>query len=230
MANKINTPQNTLFNQANEIKYAIDQALININTILLCEIEVINTDGSCDIRSLVNVIDNSGSPIKPSLIFNIPKLEIRGGIAGVIVEPIIGDKVIVGFCQRDISAIKSHLTRQNPASYRRLSLMDGIILGVISNTPPSVYVQITKDGIAINANDQPITVQTTGDATVTAMNSTIEATTVATIKAPNIVLDGIVNTTANMIVASTLSINNVDFATHVHGNVTNGVNNTGVAQ
>ncbi len=227
MSNKINTPQNVLFNKANEVHYAIDQALMSIHTTLICDIEVVNADNSCDVRSIINLIDNSGNPITPSIIFNIPKLEIRGGIAGIIVEPVKGDKVILSFCQRDISAIKSHLTRQNPASYRKFSLMDGIILGVISNTPPSIYVKITSTGITIDGANCPVSVVTTGDASVKANNSTIEATTIATIKAPIIKLDGAVQALSTMAVTTSLSIANKDFTTHVHSGVTSGANNTG---
>lgn len=216
MTQKINTPQNTLFNKANEQQYAIDQALMNINTILLCEIIVVNSNNSFDVKSLVNYLDNSKSPITPPLVFNLPKLEIRGGIAGVIVEPIVGDKIIVGFCQRDISAIKKHLTRQNPASLRKFSLMDGIILGIISNTPPSIYVKITSDGVTIDAVNKPIIVQTTGDTLIKANNAKVEATVLTTIKAPLIKLEGVVETTSSMTIATTLSVNGKDFATHKH--------------
>lgn len=217
---QINTPQNTLFNKANEQQYIIDQSLMNLNTILLCEIELVNNNNSFDVRSLINYLDNSKKPITPPLLFNLPKLEIRGGIAGVIVEPIVGDKVIVGFAQRDISAIKKHLSRQNPASLRKFSAMDGIILGIISNTPPSIYVKITSDGVTIDAVNKPITVQTTGDTLIKASNAKIEATTLATIKAPIIKLEGIVEVTSSMTIATTLSVNGKDFATHNHSNGT----------
>lgn len=210
MSNKINTPQNTLFNKANEIQYAIDQSMMNINTILICDIEIVNADKSCDVRSVINLIDNSGNPITPNIIFNIPKIEIRGGIAGIIVEPIVGDKVVVSFCQRDISSIKKHLTRQNPASYRKFSLMDGIILGVISNTPPSIYVKITSTGVKIDARDQPIELITTGDVTTNCTNAKVVATTMTTVTSPTIKLDG------DVTVTGLLTIAGIPFATHVH--------------
>lgn len=218
MTNKINTPQNALLHEIDKTKYAIDQSMMNINTILYCEIELVNGDGSCDVRSLVNYLDNDSKPITPPLQFNLPKLEIRGGNAGVIVEPIKGDVVIIGFCQRDISAIKKTLKRQNPASLRRFSVMDGTILGIISNTPPSIYVKITKDGIILEATNKPITVNTTGDTTINSNNANINATTMATITAPVIKLDGAVQAT------TTLSVAGKDFATHTHssGSYANG--------
>ena len=49
--------QNLLFNEANQWEYVINNKLKQINTILLCEIEVINADGSFEPRDLKPMID-----------------------------------------------------------------------------------------------------------------------------------------------------------------------------
>ena len=228
-----NLNQEVTLNDANRLKYGIDQSLLQINTILICQIEVINSDGSCDVRSIINYIDNAHNPVTPPLQFNLPKLEIRGGIAGIIVEPIVGDTVIVGYCQRDITTIKKTLTRQNPASLRKFSLSDGIILGIVAKTPPSIYVKITKNGMEINTNDQPINITTTANANINAKDITITAENSATIKAPKITLDGKIDATSTLNVANSITtaqatIDNKDFATHIHSNGNQGSPTGGV--
>jgi hypothetical protein len=142
----------------NQVRYAIKQQLMDVNTILICNIDKVNDDGSCDVSSLINMIDNLGNPIEPPLQFNLPIMQIRGGIAGIEIPPVKDDKVVVGFAQRNISTIKKQLTRQNPANLRQFDVQDGIVLGVLSNTPPTIKIKFSKDGIDIISADKDINI------------------------------------------------------------------------
>lgn len=238
--------QNLLFNQANQWDYVIDNKLKQLNTILLCEIEAINSNGTYDVKSLTYLIKHDGVPQEPPIQFNIPKLEIRGGIAGIIVEPVVGDIVVVGYAQRDITAVKKEKKRSNPSSARLFNHNDGIILGVIGRQAPSIFVKITKDGIDITGSDKPINIITNGDTTVKGNNVKVEANTLATIKAPTIKLDGAVEATSTITAATSvtgggtsissngiatsggdLNINGSPFKGHTHSGVQSGGNNTG---
>lgn len=238
--------QNLLFNEANQWEYVINNKLKQINTILLCEIEIINVDGSFDVKSLTYQIGHDGVPHEPPIQFNIPKLEIRGGIAGIVVEPIVGDIVVVGYVQRDITAVKKEKKRSNPSSARLFNHNDGIILGIIGRQPPSIFVKITKDGVDITGANKPINIITTGDTTVKGNNVKVEAEILAMIKAPNIKLDGAVEGTSTITAATSvtggnttisgsnistssgdLNINGSPFKAHTHSGVQSGGSNTG---
>lgn len=152
---------------ANTLQYVFDQILFDINTMLPCEIINVNGD-RYDVQSLINNLDSVGNPITPPILYNLPAMVEMGGYAGFITEYKKGDKVAVGFCQRDLSVVQKDWSRQNPPSYRKHSLSDGIIIKRVSNTPPTIYIKVTDSGITIEGNNTPINVHTTGNASITA--------------------------------------------------------------
>lgn len=157
---------------ANVIDFAINRRLMDVNTMLLCEVLAVNGT-KLRVKSLLNYLDTKGNPIDPPIIYDVPTMMIVGGNAGVIIEYQIGDNVVVGFCQRDISGVKSTQNRQNPSTYRKFSLSDGIVLGKFSNILPTVYVKVTNNGVEIKGPD--IKIISDGTATVQAQTANIEA-------------------------------------------------------
>lgn len=144
-------------NKENTDNYIINQKGLQINTLLPCKINVINDDGTYDVTPMLNNLYANGKPIDPPTLAHIPAAIEMGGNAGIIIEYEIGDVVLVGFCQRDISIAKKNWEQSNPGSLRRFSLSDGIIIKRLSNTPPTVFIKITKDGIELTAPGKPIT-------------------------------------------------------------------------
>lgn len=162
--------QSVGYSSANTLQYAINQALMNVNTILPCKILAI-TGSTYTVQPLNNIISADGTPIAPPVLSNIPACITMGGNAGIIIEYVINDTVLVGFCQRDITTIKQSWLLSNPASFRKFSLSDGVIISKLSNSLPTIYVKVTASGVEINAPSLPVTVNS--------QSATINAETVA---------------------------------------------------
>jgi hypothetical protein len=143
------------FSSNNALSYALDQFLLGINTSLPCEIISIK-DNRYTIRPLINIINAKALAENPPLIHNVPYSSNRGGNAGFIIEPKVGDAVLVVFSQRDITTLKKQWKRTNPTTYRKMSLADAIIVKNLSNTEPDVFVKVTDDGIVITAPEKPV--------------------------------------------------------------------------
>lgn len=149
--------QDVGYSPTNTYNYIFDQKMLNINTMLPCKIIAI-TGSTFTIQPLNNIIRANGSPIAQPLIYNIPASITMGGTAGIIIEYIVGDVVLVGFCQRDITTIKQSWLMSNPSTFRKFNLADGIIINKLSNVAPNIYIKITADGIVLNAPSLPVTV------------------------------------------------------------------------
>lgn len=148
--------QNNLNSKTNQLEYAINSILLNVNTVLPCKILSIENNRA-SVQSIINMLDAQGNPLAYPIIHDVPIIQIVGGNAGIIIEYVVNDIVAVGFSQRDISTIKSTWATGNPGSYRKFSLADAIIIGKLSNELPTVHVKITAAGIEILAPDLPIT-------------------------------------------------------------------------
>lgn len=175
-----NMPQSALFNQANTINYAINQRMLAVNTIQPCKITAVNSDGTYDLILLVNYLDAKNKPLPTPELYNIPPMKIGSYNYGIIIPYKEGDTVLVGFCQRDITNVKKNWTKQNPASLRRFNLQDGIILGLLTNTPQKIFIQIDDTGITMTAPNLPININCQ-DANITSSTTTVTSDTTTVI-------------------------------------------------
>lgn len=154
MNNQSNLTFAKLANEPNGIQAAIQQVLINsVNTLMPAKIIEVNTDGTYDLELLCRYLDTNGSPIPTPNLVNIPRAWFCGSSAGLIIELIKGDSVLIGICQRDITSVKKNWTVSNPQSFRTFSLNDAIIIAVLTNTEPTTYVKITPDNIELKATN-----------------------------------------------------------------------------
>lgn len=131
----------------NEMENAIQQVLLSqVNTILPGIVEVVNDDGTYDVQPTLNYLLRNQPPVKPALMINLPQAKIIFGNAEIKGRYKVGDAVLVGICQRDITVLKKNWkTQTNPNSLRRFALPDGIILNGLSNSEPTTVIEI-KDG------------------------------------------------------------------------------------
>jgi len=231
---------------ANTINFCIIQKLLDVNTLTLARVISYNmSNRTCTVQQLINGLDAFSNPIPPPLQYEVPIMDIVGNGAGVEIEYAENDTVLVGFCQRDLTNIKTIWENQpdailnkpvNPNSLRLFNLADGIVIGRVSNKPPTIKVKITRDGIDIVAGDKPINITTTGDVTthckdakITAtgdviaqcVNAQITASSKTTITSPTIELNG------NVIISGTATIGGQEFLTHRHAGGTLPDGNTG---
>lgn len=177
----------------NQLDYAIQSRIYDLNTMLPCEILAIYSDDNgnnlYDVKSLLNprdakgrpAVDENGIPISPPTIPRVTASIIAGGVSAIIIPYAVGDKVWVSFCQRDITnAIGAKFQTTTPASARYLSLCDGVIKCHIDNKDPDSYTTFIKfdlDGTLsiVTASDKPINVESGGDININATNATVMA-------------------------------------------------------
>lgn len=141
----------------NQLDYYIRLRLATMNTIKVCQVENVNADDdgnvlSVDVRNMVLEVDGSGEPINAIIWKEIPILQIQGGQAGLLIRYKKGDIVLVGFCDRDIQAVKRSRKAAAPTTPLTTPLSGGICLGAVLFTAPTVYVKITDEGIEFEGN------------------------------------------------------------------------------
>lgn len=140
----------------NQLDYAIQSRIYDLNTMLPCEILAVYTSGGTnvyDVQSLLNprdakgqpAVDENNVPIPRPIMTNVTAGIMAGGIAAIIMPYAIGDKVWVSFCQRDITnSISAKFQPTTPASARALSLCDGVIKCHIDNKDSATYTTFIK--------------------------------------------------------------------------------------
>lgn len=105
--------------------------------------------GTVDVLPLVSQIDASGKGIPPQTIYSVPYSRIQGGIAALIIDPLVGDVGWCVFCQRDISGVQTGASAPvQPGSFRMFDQSDAIYLGGILNKIPEIYLELTQEGVA----------------------------------------------------------------------------------
>lgn len=162
-----NLNQNDIYSQ----QYIANNLLMTINTVFPAKITAIS-GLRATIQTIINTLAiNQPSP-PPMVIEDVPIAQLTGGNAGIIIEYKVGDVVLCGAIQRDISSIKNNWQQANPASARKFSVSDAIILFHLSNSLPTVYVKINNNGIEITAPNKSVAVNAS-NVTVTADNTVV---------------------------------------------------------
>jgi hypothetical protein len=227
----------------NQLDYAIQSRIYDLNTMLPCEIIATRTnngviDGNFyDVQSLFYPRNAKGQPARDQngvliprpIMTNVTSGIMSAGICAIIMPYKIGDKVWVSFCQRDITnSINTKFMPTTPASARALSLCDGVIKCHIDNLPAETYttnIKFNTDGTLsiTTTSGKAVNVISGGDANITSTGNT-------TITAPTIKLNGDVTISGsttmengasitNGLTTDTATIDGKDFATHLHNNI-----------
>lgn len=206
----------------NQLDYAIQSRIYDLNTMLPCEILTIysgdNGNNLYDVKSLLNprdakgrpAVDENGTPISPPTIPRVTASIIAGGISAIIIPYAVGDKVWVSFCQRDITnAIGAKFQTTTPASARALSLCDGVIKCHIDNKEPDSYTTFIKF-----MPDGTLSITVTDGKPMNFKASTFNFDGDVNITGSTTMQDG-VDVTGGL-TTDTASIGGINFATHVH--------------
>lgn len=139
----------------NATRFMILQALGDISTVKLVEVVAVTNAGGLspvgfvDVKPLVNQLDGYDNAVDHGIVHNIPYFRLQGGTNAVILDPQEGDIGMCGFCDRDISSVKSSRAQANPGSKRRFDMADGLYVGGFLNGEPQQYVQFSSAGVAI---------------------------------------------------------------------------------
>ncbi len=159
------------------LDFALSKLMMNTQTLTLGKIIEVNNN-LLTVQSLINYKDVDGNGLTPPKTFNVLFGKMQGGIAGLIIEPAKDDLVLIGYCQRDISETKKTGRQSTPKSNRTHALEDAYVINCWNLQPPMIYVKITKDSIEIQAQNKPISINTSGNATVIANTTTINGNVV----------------------------------------------------
>lgn len=248
MVQTTSTVQRSDFNnQANLMNYAINQKMLNMNTVMVCLFQQYVMHGDTKYGEVVQLIDNVdavGKPLKSPMQFDVPIGYIMGGDAGINVTYKANDLVLVVYSQQTLSDIKLAWnagrnidSTLQPSNFGKFTLEDGIIIGKISPVIPTTIIDINDLGITITSNNTPLIINTgTSDTTVNGKDVIVNATSKATITAPDaeinannsvLVTTPTMTVNGNLVVTGTANLDSKDFLSHKHGGVTTGSNDTG---
>ena len=162
-------------NPVNQLDFVITQMMNKIHTCLPCKVVAVHVEsgstGRVDVLPLVTHVDGFGEVVQPVTHYNVPYSRIQGGIAALIIDPVVGDIGLVCFASKDSSNVKAGTTEpQQPASFRRFSPSDGFYFGGFLNQAPQVYVELTQGKVCniIATGGVNITGNVTVEGTITA--------------------------------------------------------------
>lgn len=198
-----------LWGTANNLRFAIRQALTKIQTATLVQVMSCTNEGGVSPVGFVNVLilvnqqNSSGVGLIEGQLVNLPYMRMQGGANAVIIDPQPGDIGIAVFASRDISTVIATKKQANPATFRTYDFSDGLYVGGVLNEVPSQYVQFDSEGITVVSPSkitlQAPTVAVQGDLTISGTTQGTDDGTFAGISVQN----------------------------HVHGDVQSGSDDTG---
>lgn len=135
--------RDTNLSEFQALDFYIDNKILEINTIKICQVTKVNEDGTLNVKSLVLGLDGKKEPIPSVEWKNYPILRQQGGASGFVIEYNVGDIVLVGFCDRDPQGVIRSKKETAPATYCPFPLSGGIVLGAVLFNVPEVYVKTT---------------------------------------------------------------------------------------
>jgi hypothetical protein len=236
----------------NQLSFLIKMATSKMNVAMLVQVVAVypgagspDECGTVDVLPLVNLVDGAGSVWPHTTLFGIPYFRLQGGVAAVIVDPVVGDLGMAVFCDKDISSVKATFQASAPASERRFDMADGFYFGGwMPTVEPTTYVQILPTGtinIVTPSNSvvlSPASITSTmGSTTVvqTGSNVTVTGTTkvVGTLEVTGgvtldstLLVSGATNV-STLAASGTISQGSHTLVSHTHGGVQPGGGNTG---
>ena len=250
-----NTAMNTMSFYVNQ---SIKDMVNTAEVVSIDAAEQTGTDGAAGYASatpLVCTTDGFDNTLPPTSIPKMPFLRPQAGKAAIVMDPQPGDKAILVAMKRDSSGVTSGKNEPvQPASFRSFDQADGYLINGFLGEAPEIWLHLNPVSgdisLSTKAANIEVSCRESGDITVKtgAGNITIECTDTATIKGPNIILDGNTRVTGNFTVdgisegsgggafqtrgglvniGGVVVSNNTVLETHTHVGVVPGGGNTG---
>lgn len=139
-------------------KFIIQQLISNIQTMIPVEVTSVSvpTDtlapiGRCSVKILVQQIDGNNNVYSGGTVINVPYLRVQGGKNAVVLDPVVGDVGLCGFCERDISMVKRTGAEAAPNTRRQYSLNDAVYMFTMMSGTPEQFVHFKDSGIDIKS-------------------------------------------------------------------------------
>jgi len=155
---------NTAGSGYNSLQFLVQQAIRNqVHTAIPVKVQSVN-GLFVDVLPMVSNVDGYGQAVEPTTIYHLPVFRYHAGVAAFIVDPVEGDIGLAVFAQADSSNVQEGTsTPQQPGSFRRFSQSDGFYFGGFHKSAPSVYIEVTQEGVV---NIQADVVNISGDAVI----------------------------------------------------------------
>ena len=117
--------------------------------------------GYVTVKPLVCQVDGFGETLDPAELFRVPYARVQGGVAALVIDPVVGDVGLAVFAKSDCSNVAQMQSKPvQPGSLRKFSMSDGFYFGGFLNREPSVYIEVKQDqsivitaasGVTVNA-------------------------------------------------------------------------------
>lgn len=139
-------------------KFIIQQLISNVHTMIPVEVVSVSIPtgtlapiGRCSVRPLVQQVDGNNNVYGRGEIINVPYLRVQGGKNAVVLDPVVGDVGLCGFCERDISMVKRTGAESAPNTRRQYSLNDAVYMFTMMSGMPEQFVHFKDSGIDIKS-------------------------------------------------------------------------------
>lgn len=135
----------------NAISFLVERMMAgSLNTATLVRVDEVENSDPNNLRvvitPLVPQIDGDGNTLAPQPIYDVPYSRLQGGVAALIIDPVVGDIGVCLFAQRDISTVKQTKAAGQPGSLRTFDQADALYIGWVLNKTPTVLLELTQDG------------------------------------------------------------------------------------
>ena len=219
-------------NPYNALNFVIEKATNKIATAIPVKVMAVNAGGSeaatgyVDVLPLVAFIGGDGNSIEPVTLYHLPYSRVQGGIAALVIDPVIGDIGLAVFAHSDSSTVTQGTAEpQQPGSKRHHSMSDGFYIGGFLNQAPSCYLELMQDNTAVLNATGGVTIN--GNTTING-NATINGD--VTVNGNFSVVGGNSTMTGSLTTQGDVVSGGISVQSHVHSGVQTGGGTTGQPQ
>lgn len=207
----------------NALNFIIQNAVDSVAVAIPVKVVAVNAGGSgsatgyVDVLPLVTYVSGAGEAIQPVTLYHLPYSRIQGGIAAIVIDPVVGDIGLAVFAHSDTSTVTQGTSEpQQPGSKRHHSQSDGFYIGGFLNQAPSCFLELKQDNTAI----------LTAPATVTVNSPDITLNGNTTVNGDFAVVGGNSTMTGSLTTQGDVVSGGISVQSHVHGGVQGGSSTT----
>ena len=207
----------------NALNFVIQNAVDSVAVAIPVKVVAVNAGGSgsatgyVDVLPLVTYVSGAGEAIQPVTLYHLPYSRIQGGIAAVVIDPVVGDIGLAVFAHSDTSTVTQGTSEpQQPGSKRHHSQSDGFYIGGFLNQAPSCFLELKQDNTAI----------LTAPATVTVNSPDITLNGNTTVNGDFAVVGGNSTMTGSLTTQGDVVSGGISVQSHIHGGVQGGSSTT----
>lgn len=164
----------------NAMEFLIRNTILGlVNTAIPVIVTAVDAGGASEptgyvtVKPLVCQVDGFGETLDPAELFRVPYARVQGGIAALVIDPVVGDIGLAVFAKSDCSNVAQMQSKPvQPGSFRKFSMSDGFYIGGFLNRAPSVYIEVKQDQSIVITAASGVTVNAP---TVTVLNGDVIA-------------------------------------------------------